>query len=116
MRKLMAAIILLLRFLGAVVVAGFNTVATIVGAGLGLRSPPPAGFIRFRFAPMSEQGAALLGCMVSLTPGSTVVDVDMASREMAVHLLDRTQAGDMVRDVRRKFEPGLLTLFGERPS
>lgn len=113
MRRLIAAVLLLFRFLGAVVVAGFTTVATIAGTGLGLRQMPASGFIRFRFAPMSEQGAALLGAMVSLTPGTTVIDIDMEAREMAVHMLDLSQADGMVRSLRLTFEPGLVTLFGE---
>jgi multisubunit Na+/H+ antiporter MnhE subunit len=110
--KLMAAMVLLLRFLKAVVVSGFQTVGVILRASFGSRRPPAAAFVRVRFAPMSEQGAALLGCMVTLTPGTTTIDIDMASRELLLHVLDASDTDAMVEGIRRDFEPGLLTLFG----
>ena len=110
--KLMAALVLLLRFLKAVVVSGFQTVGGILRASFGSRRPPAAAFVRVRFAPMSEQGAALLGCMVTLTPGTTTIDIDMASRELLLHVLDASDTDAMVEGIRRDFEPGLLTLFG----
>ncbi len=110
--KPVAAVLLLLRFLGAVVVSGFQTVAVIVRASSGARRPPAAAFVRVRFAPMSEQGAALLGCMVTLTPGTTTIDIDMASRELLLHVLDASDTDALVAGIRRNFEPGLVTLFG----
>jgi len=61
---------------------------------------------------MSEQGAALLGCMVTLTPGTTTIDIDMASRELLLHVLDATDTDAVVDGIRRSFEPGLIALFG----
>lgn len=110
--KVLAAVLLLVRFLKAVVVSGFQTVGVIVQASFGSRTPPPAAYVRVRFAPMSEQGAALLGCMVTLTPGTTTIDIDMASRELLLHVLDATDTDAMVEGIRRDFEPGLVTLFG----
>jgi multisubunit Na+/H+ antiporter MnhE subunit len=112
--KPVAAVLLLLRFLLAVVVSGFQTVGVILRASFGSRRPPPAAFVRVRFAPMSEQGAALLGCMVTLTPGTTTIDIDMHSRELLLHVLDASDTDAVVDGIRRNFEPGLVTLFGSR--
>jgi len=46
-----ATLVLLLRFVKAVVVSGVQTVAVILRSGLGERRPPPAAFLRVRFAP-----------------------------------------------------------------
>ena len=110
--KFVAAVQLLLRFLKAVVVSGFQTVGVILRASFGARRRPAAAFVRVRFAPMSEGGAALLGCMVTLTPGTTTIDIDMASRELLLHVLDGSDTDAMVEGIRRDFEPGLVALFG----
>lgn len=105
--------VLLLRFLRAIVVAGVQTVRVIFASGLR-RTAPPAAFVRVRFAPMSARGAALLGCMVSLTPGTTTIDIDMQRHELLLHVLDSSDTEALVEGIRRDFEPGLSVLFGAR--
>ncbi len=112
MTRVKAAVGLLGRFVRALVLSAWQTVQTIVRAsGRSGRAPVPA-FVRVRFAPMSETGAALLGCMVSLTPGTTTLDIDMAEHELLVHVLDASDIDGLVDGIRRDFEPGLLVLFG----
>ena len=113
MRKIVAAIVLLARFLIAVVISGFRTVQVILRSSLGNR-PPPTAFLRVKFAPMNEQGASLLGCMITLTPGTTTLDVDMEKREILMHVLDASDTDGLVKGIREDFEPGLVVLFGER--
>jgi|GEM_PF-355894 len=112
MRRVLAAGSLSLLFLRAVVVSGVQTLRVILRNSIGGHEPP-AGLIRMRFAPMNEQGATLLGCMITLTPGTTTVDIDMKRREMLLHLLDASQAEQAVKGIRRDFEPSLIVLFGE---
>jgi multisubunit Na+/H+ antiporter MnhE subunit len=112
MKRLYAATALLLRFLRAIVVSGVQTVRVILRAGLGGGRAPPAAFVRVGFAPMSAQGAALLGCMVSLTPGTTTLDIDMQQRELLLHVLDGSDTDALVAGIRRDFEPGVVALFG----
>ncbi|NWG74930.1 MAG: Na+/H+ antiporter subunit E [Rubrivivax sp.] len=112
MNKPIAALILLLRFLRAVVVSGLQTVRVIVASGRPGGQPPPVALVRVRFAPMGENGAALLGCMVSLTPGTTTIDIDMQRRELLLHVLDASDTDALVQGIRRDFEPGLVALFG----
>jgi multicomponent K+:H+ antiporter subunit E/multicomponent Na+:H+ antiporter subunit E len=97
---------LLLRFAWHSVLAGIATARIIVR-----RRPPPAGLVRMRFAPMSETGAAVLGAMVTLTPGSSAIDIDPARREMLLHLLDRSAADATVASIRRDFERDVCALF-----
>lgn len=113
MERVLAGGLLALRFLAAVVVSGFQTVVVIVRTGIARRGPPPAALIRMRFAPMSPRGATLLACMVSLTPGTTTIDVDMDRHELLLHVLDASDAAATVRSIRRGFEPGLVTIFGK---
>ena len=111
MTRVTAAVGLLGRFVRALVLSAWQTVQTIVRAsGSRGRAPEPA-FVRLRFAPMTETGAALLGCMVSLTPGTTTLDIDMDQHELLVHVLDAGDVDGLVEGIRRDFEPGLLALF-----
>lgn len=114
MKKIWAAAILFLRFCRAVMVSGVQTLQVIVRASVGARTPPPAAFLRIRFAPMSAQGASLLGCMITLTPGTTTIDIDMAQREILMHVLDASDIEGLVQGIRQEFEPGLVVLFGEQ--
>lgn len=114
MRKPVAALVLLVRFLIALLVAGVQTVWVIVKTGVGA-GPPPIAFVRVRYAPMSPVGAAILGSLVSLTPGTTAIDIDLGRRELLLHVLDASDVEGLVAGIRRDFEPGLVTLFGERP-
>lgn len=115
MKRVAVAVVLLLRFVRAVVVFGVQTVAVIVRAGRPGGRPPPVALLRVGFAPMSERGAALLGAMVSLTPGTTTIDVDMERHELLLHVLDASDPDALVAGIRRDFEPALVRLFG-RPS
>jgi multisubunit Na+/H+ antiporter MnhE subunit len=114
MNRVTAAAVLPVRFGWAMVTSGLQTVAAIVRQGLAIGQPPPASFVRIGFAPMSARGAALLGCMVSLTPGTTVIDIDMPQRQMVLHMLDTSEAAAAVEAIRRDFEPPLVAWFGEK--
>jgi len=115
MNKMIAAIVLLLRFLRAVTVSGIQTLGVILRSGLRIGDPSPASFVRIGFAPMNATGATLLGCMITLTPGTTVIDIDMEAREMVVHMLDTRDAQGLIESVKHEFQPGLLAWFGEIP-
>ena len=113
MNAVVAAVLLLLRFGRAVVVSGVDTLRVIIRSGRPGGTPPPVALVRVRFAPMSPRGAALLGSMVSLTPGTTTIDIDMERHELTLHVLDATDTEQLVRGIRDDFEPGLRVLFGQ---
>ncbi len=116
LRHPLVSLLLLLRFLLAVVVSGWQTVRVILRASGPAGERPPVGFIRMQFAPMNEQGAALLGCMISLTPGTTTIDIDMERHEMLLHMLDTSDAQGAVTGIRHDFERYLVILFGKNPA
>jgi len=105
--KLRAAVLLLARFVVALVRSG------LVTAWIILR-PDPAmqpGFIRMSFGALDQRGVVLLSGLTSLTPGTTVVDIDFDHNELLVHLLDTRQAEATVRQIRAQFEAPLALLF-----
>lgn len=110
MKRYVAAGSLTLQFLVQLVMSGFTTAWSIVRPG----APPTAGLVRMRFSDLDPRGAALLGCMTTLTPGTTAVDIDMARGEMLLHLLDVSGADATVAGLRRRFEVPLRLLFPAR--
>ena len=116
MSRPVAALLLLARFLVAVVVSGGQTALAILRASAGGGEPPRSAFVRLRFAPLDERGAALLGSMITLTPGTTTIDIDMERGEMLLHVLDASDLDGLLAGIRRDFEGYLVVLFGkERP-
>ncbi|MEZ5535364.1 MAG: Na+/H+ antiporter subunit E [Thiolinea sp.] len=112
LHKLWTTLDLLLRFLRAVAISGLKTVQVILHTRR--TQPPNAALLRVKFVPMTETGAALLGCMVSLTPGTTTIDIDMEQHELLLHVLNATNSDALLRVIRCDFEPGLAILFGTR--
>ncbi len=111
MNKPLAAVTLLWRFLRAVPVCGLQTVGVILQAGRPRGRPPRSGFLRVPIAPLTRPGTALLACLVSLTPGTSVLEVDAAGHHLVLHLLDLTAAEATIHSIRRDFEPGLRAWF-----
>lgn len=108
MTRPVAAITLALRFFLAVIRSGVQTTITILRPDPGMTP----GFIDYEFEPMTEIGATLLGSLITLTPGTTTVDIDMEARRLLVHLLD-TRGADAARaEIRSEFETPIRVLFG----
>jgi multicomponent K+:H+ antiporter subunit E/multicomponent Na+:H+ antiporter subunit E len=102
---------LLLRFASHCLLSGLSTARIIL-----LCRQPPAGVVRLNFAPMSSTGAAVLGALVTLTPGSSAIDIDPQRRELLLHLLDTRTVETTIASIRRDFEQDLCLLFPEGKS
>ncbi len=111
MRRSAALTVLLASFVWQLLLSGVATLRIILSPRLAAR---PA-LLRYEFAPMSEAGAALLACLVTLTPGTTVVDIDMASRSLLLHVLDGAAGAATADGIRRHFERHVRVLCG-RPA
>lgn len=112
MKKAITACVLLLKFLWALVNSGVQTLGIIIKAGLKLGPAPVPGFVRMKFKPMDEKGATIMGCMITLTPGTTTVDIDMDNYEMLLHLLDTSDIDGAIAGIQKDFEESLLVLYG----
>ncbi|MBS3959214.1 MAG: Na+/H+ antiporter subunit E [Xanthomonadaceae bacterium] len=107
MKRLFAAIELLLRFAWQVVVSGVTTARIIIAPRLGAH-PVVA---RFHYAGLDERGAAILGCLITLTPGTTTLDITPDRRELLLHVLDGRHLADAAASIRHEFERPLQRLF-----
>jgi len=102
---------LLLRFVWHCFLSGITTARIILQ-----RHAPPAGLVKMAYAPMSKPGVAVLAALVTLTPGSSAVDINLERREMLLHLLDIRTAEANIAAIRRDFEQDIRTLFPEERS
>jgi multisubunit Na+/H+ antiporter MnhE subunit len=106
-----ALFLLVVRFLLDVVASGWVTSRVILRGPARLQP----GFVRMRYGDLDETGAALLAALVTLTPGTTAVDLDPDRREILLHLLDVRWSAATVDSVRTHLERPLLALFGRVP-
>jgi multisubunit Na+/H+ antiporter MnhE subunit len=105
--RVTAAVVLTLRFLAQVVASGLATAWLIVA---GPRALHP-GLVSYIYAPMSERGALLLAALVTLTPGTTVIEIDPRQRQMLLHVLDGAGADAALSDIHRELERYVAVLF-----
>ncbi len=70
---------------------------------------------RFVTVPLSTSDpfiATLVGSVVSLTPGTVTVDIDMEQRLMLVHGLRITDAAGTIAGIKARYEAPLMEIFG----
>lgn len=101
------ALALLAVFVAELVVSGLATAWLIVRPG----PAPEAGLMRIGYADLDEQGAAVLGALITLTPGTTTLDIDLERRELLLHLLDASDRQAAAASIHRRFERPLRRLF-----
>ena len=111
MKRVCALIRLVFNFMKEVVVSGGITAMIILRGGKSLQP----GFVRMPYGDLGETAADFLGALVSLTPGTTTVDIDPERRELLLHLLDVTRAEETLASIRRDFLLPVRALFGGTP-
>lgn len=108
MNRLLALALLGFNFLKDVIASGWTTALIILRRG----NRPQSGFVRMPYGDLSNTAANFLGALVTLTPGTTTVDIDLERREFLLHLLDAEQAEATLASIRRDFLRPIQILFG----
>lgn len=72
--------------------------------------PAPA-IIKMRFRSDDERLATLIGCLLTLTPGTMALEYDAERAEMYIHVLDATSADEVEAGV-REIESRLMEWMG----
>lgn len=108
MRRVIASIVLLLNFIKEVTVSGWMTAGIILAGQRGLHP----GLVRMPYGDLDARAATLLAALITLTPGTTTIDIDLQRREFLLHLLDARQAEATLTGIRRNFLVPIHTLFG----
>jgi multicomponent K+:H+ antiporter subunit E/multicomponent Na+:H+ antiporter subunit E len=104
------SVILLLasNFIKGALLSGLDTARVILHKPTNTR----AGLARLSYPELSPAYASLLGTMVTLTPGTTLVDIDTTRHELVLHLLDLEQRDATLQSIRRDFAEPLAMLSG----
>ncbi len=108
MRAIILVPRLLFRLLMDVVMSGVRVSRFILRGVTGTAG----GFVRYHYAPMPPGAARALVSLVAITPGATVVALDVERREVVLHLLDPVMADTILSEIRRDYEAPLAALFG----
>lgn len=103
----------LLRLLGNILkemaLSGWSTAGVI----LARRGDIEPGFARLAYGDLGPGAASLLGLLVTLTPGTTSIEIDPVRREILLHLLDQRQANATLAAIEQDFIAPLRVLFGD---
>lgn len=110
MKLLLGMALLAPRFLWQLVTSGLSTAWLIARPG----APPTPALARVRFSGLDETGAALLGCLITLTPGTTTLDVDLERGELLLHLLDGSNPAATAATIHAQLERPLQRIFAPR--
>ncbi len=71
-----------------------------------------AGLARLQYGDLDETAAGFLAALVTLTPGTTAVEIDTERHELLLHLLDLDVAEATLAEMRRDLIEPLRRLTG----
>ena len=110
MKRLNAIVVLVWRFVSAMFVSAWTTSRTI----LMQSHAPDRGYARLAYGDLNEAGVMLLAALVTLTPGTSTIDIDTERHELLLHVLDTRDIETLLDELRRDFLFPLQCLFGEQ--
>ena len=73
-----------------------------------------AGMAHLEYGDLDETAAGLLAALITLTPGTTAVEIDTERHELLLHLLDLDRAEATLAEMRRDLIEPLRRLIGGR--
>lgn len=108
MTRLNAFVVLVWRFASAMLVSAWTTSRTILMDS----DAPDRGYARLPYGDLHEAGVMLLAALVTLTPGTSTIDIDTGRRELLLHVLDTDDIETVLEKLRRQFLLPIRSLFG----
>ena len=111
MTRTQALLLLLVNLFKELALSGWGTARVI----LAPRGQVQPGYARLDYGDLGPAAASLLGVLVTLTPGTTSLDIDTERHEILLHLLDSRQTEATVAAIRRNFVRPLRLLSGAMP-
>ena len=91
-----------------IVVANLAVARRVLGP-LGRLRP---GFIEVPLDLAHPDAVALLGSIIAITPGTVVADIDDERTRILVHVLDLDDPGQLVAEIKHRYERPLKEIFG----
>jgi multicomponent K+:H+ antiporter subunit E len=106
-RRFGVAAVLLGVFLYDIVAANL----AVARAVLGPMSRIHPRFVRVPLDLTNASAVALLASMVSLTPGTVLVDIDLRARVITIHALLAGEEAALVREIKTRYESRIKEIF-----
>ena len=107
-RRLSVAATLLGVFLYDLVVANL----AVAGAVLGSMSQVRPRLVHIPLDLTEPTAIALLGGLVTLTPGTVLIDIDLPGRFLTLHALLAGDDATLARDIKTRYESRIMEIFG----
>lgn len=98
---------LIVRVFGDIVRSNI-AVAMLIVSG---RQRGASGFVTIPLEITSPYAIAMLACIITATPGTIWVSHDSERRLLVIHVLDLTDEGTWIRNIKRCYERPLLRIF-----
>lgn len=111
MTRLLALLRLLLNTVRGAIASGWVTARIILIRPNLTRS----GLVRLDYGRLDGGGAAVLAALITLTPGTTAVEIDTERHELLLHLLDLDRAEATLGQIRTDLIEPLQRLTGGMP-
>ena len=110
MKYSLALLRLAVNFLKSAMLSGLDTTRLI------LRNPRLAhsGLARMPYGDLGDTSASILAALVTLTPGTTVLEIDLRQKEFLIHLLDLDQQEATITTIQNDFIAPLRILQGRQ--
>jgi len=108
MKRLFSLLRLLFNLVRSALASGWATARIILLRPNRTRS----GLVRLDYGHLGDGTAGLLAALITLTPGTTAVEVDTERHELLLHLLDLDQAETTLVEIRRDLIEPLHRLTG----
>ena len=78
---------------------------------LGRRQDLSSGFVEIPLELQHRTGLAVLGCIITATPGTLWVDHDPGRSMLTIHVLDLVDDATWIRTIKGRYERRLLEMF-----
>mgnify|MGYP001823106085 CR=1 FL=1 len=108
MKRLTAALVLIWHFLRALFLSAWTTSSTILRDS----DAPNRGFATFEYGDLDEPGVMLLAALVTLTPGTSTLAIDMENQSLLLHILDMADLDEVFAELHHEFLDPISVLFG----
>ncbi len=97
---------LLLRVVHDIVRSNFAVARLILRGG-----PVHSGFVAIPLTLTDRHGLAVLGCIITSTPGTIWVSYDPAGKTLLIHVLDLADEQTWIDMIQQRYERPLLEIF-----
>lgn len=108
MNKIFSLLMLIIHFLKAVILSGWETVKIILFKSQTINS----GITTLDYGQLNENTVSLLSALITLTPGTSVIEIDTDNQQLILHLLDLDTREKTLAAIENDFSKHLKVLSG----